>query len=288
ADTAGDNADYPIPEVRLYRDYIINAFNTDKPYDEFVREQLAGDLLAPRGPRAQYAERVVATGFLALSRRYATAPFELWHLTLEDTIDTTGRALLGLTLRCARCHDHKFDPITQKDYYALYGIFASTTFPYAGSEEFSSRNFPRSGFVALVPPNEAGPKWEAYRTDLERLEAEIALEEKDGPLARRARDIDQKIKDLRPPGEQTPGDAKGLKQWLEQLTQRRDAAKAEIQKRLNDGNRDLRRFRRPGVPPDLPGSYAVSEGRPTQVAVQLKGDPRNPGPLVPRGVPQFL
>ena len=82
-----------------------------------------------RSPASEYAESVVATGFLALSRRYATGPYELWHLTLEDAIETTGRAFLGLTLRCARCHDHKFDPVTQRDYYALYGIFASTTLP---------------------------------------------------------------------------------------------------------------------------------------------------------------
>src|SRR5206468_9933508 len=111
ADTAGDNADYPIPEAHRYRDYVIDAFNADKPYDRFVREQLAGDLLARRGPPEQYAEQVVATGFLALARRYATAPYELWHLSLEDTIDTTGQAFLGLTLRCARCHDHKLDPV---------------------------------------------------------------------------------------------------------------------------------------------------------------------------------
>ena len=95
---------------------------------------------------------MIATGFLALSRRYATAPFELWHLTLEDAIETTGRAFLGLTLRCARCHDHKFDPVSQRDYYALYGIFASTTFPYAGSEELQSKAFPRMNFVPLVEP----------------------------------------------------------------------------------------------------------------------------------------
>src|SRR5262249_17724808 len=89
------------------------------------------------------AERVVATGFLALSRRYATAPYELWHLTLEDTIDTVGQSFLGLTLRCARCHDHKFDPVTMEDYYGLYGIFASTRFPYTGSEEFAGVKRPR-------------------------------------------------------------------------------------------------------------------------------------------------
>jgi hypothetical protein len=82
ADTAGDNADYPVPEARLYRDYLIAAFNADKPYDRFVQEQVAGDILAESGPRDLYAERVIATGFLALSRRYGTGPYELWHLTV--------------------------------------------------------------------------------------------------------------------------------------------------------------------------------------------------------------
>ena len=80
ADTAGDNADYPIPEAVRYRDYIIDSCNADKPYDRMVREHLAGDILARNGPAENYAESVIATGFLALSRRYATAPFELWHL----------------------------------------------------------------------------------------------------------------------------------------------------------------------------------------------------------------
>src|SRR5205814_3731849 len=87
ADTAGDNADYPIPEARLYRDYVIDSFNADKPYDQFVQEQIAGGILAKLGPNEKFAERVAATGFLALSRRYATAPFELMHLTIEDSIE---------------------------------------------------------------------------------------------------------------------------------------------------------------------------------------------------------
>jgi hypothetical protein len=154
ADTAGDNADYPIPEIYLYRDYVIDSFNQDKPYDAFVREQLAGDILALKGPREAFAERVIATGFLALSRRYATAPYELWHLTLDDAIATTGSAFLGLTLGCARCHDHKFDPVMTQDYYALYGIFASTTFPYTGSEEYASMHKPRASLAPLLPPDE--------------------------------------------------------------------------------------------------------------------------------------
>jgi cytochrome c553 len=245
ADTAGDNADYPIPEIRLYRDYVLDAFNADKPFDQFVQEQLAGDVLARQGPREKYAERVAATGFLALSRRYATAPYELWHLTLEDAIETTGAAFLGLTLRCARCHDHKFDPITTRDYYALYGFFASTTFPYAGSEEFASKNMDRLHFVPLVPPDEAAPRLAAYEKKLRDRQAEIRQVEKDGKRAKPGTDL---------------GRLRG----------------------------ELRQWQRPGLPPDLPGAYAVSEGKPVSVPIQIRGDPETPGPVVPRGVPEFL
>ncbi len=240
ADTAGDNADYPIPEIRLYRDYIIDSFNADKPYDQFVREQLAGDILAKHGPRDKYAERLAATGFLALSRRYATAPYELWHLTLEDAIDTTGRAFMGLTLRCARCHDHKFDPTTQEDYYALYGIFASTQFPWAGAEEFASQRRPREHFVPLVPAGEAAQRLAAHQQSLQTLEEEIKHAEK---------------------------------------------ASAEKRKRLDDL---LWNLRRPGLPAELPGAYAVQEGQAVDVPLQIRGEPDRPGPVVKRDVPNFL
>jgi hypothetical protein len=183
ADTAGDNADYPIPEAYRYRDYIIDAFNSDKPYDEFVREQLAGDILAKQGPKEQYASRVIATGFLALSRRYATGPYELWHLTMEDAIETTGRAFLGLTMRCARCHDHKFDPITREDYYALYGLFASTQFPWDGAEEFASMKKPREHFVSLLLPEKSNPLMQSYTRKMRELEEAVKKNPKDKAAA---------------------------------------------------------------------------------------------------------
>jgi hypothetical protein len=241
ADTAGDNADYPIPEVRLYRDYIIDSFNADKPYDQFVREQLAGDILAKQSPRSKYAERVVATGFLALSRRYATAPYELWYLTMEEAIETTGRAFLGLTLRCARCHDHKFDPTTREDYYALYGMFASTQFPWAGAEELASKQFPRAHFVPLVPPEEAAPRLSAYQKTIRQLEADI-----------------------------------------------QQAVKANQQPKVNQLKLQLRNLLRPGLPADLPGAYAVKEGKPVDMYIHVRGDVDQHGPVVKRNVPKFL
>ncbi len=151
ADTAGETADFPVPEAYRYRNYVIDAFNSDKPYDEFLREQVAGDLLAEQGPPERRAERVIATGFIAVSRRFGFDPQNYHHLTIEDSIDTLGKAVLGLTVACARCHDHKFDPISRGDYYALYGIFAGTRYPFPGSEE---KNRPRD-FVPLGPNEKA-------------------------------------------------------------------------------------------------------------------------------------
>ena len=157
ADTAGETADFPVPEASLYRDYVIDAFNRDKPYDAFIREQVAGDLLARQAPRQQYAELVTATGFLAISRRFGFDPQNYQHLTIQDTIDTLGQSVLGLSLGCARCHHHKFDPVTTADYYALYGIFDSTRYAFPGSEE---KKRP-ADFPPLLPPNEAAARRQA-------------------------------------------------------------------------------------------------------------------------------
>ena len=96
-----------------YRNYIIDAFNNDKPYDQFLREQIAGDLM-PAATDAERNEHIVATGYVAISRRFGSVIDDYpQHLTIEDTIDNMGRVVLGLTLSCARCHDHKFDMILQ-------------------------------------------------------------------------------------------------------------------------------------------------------------------------------
>jgi hypothetical protein len=138
ADTAGETADFPVPDAWRYRNYVINAFNADRPYHDFLREQIAGDLLAEQLPvdatPEKRAELVVATGYLAVARRFGFDILKDHHLTLEDTVDVLGKSVLGLTIGCARCHDHKNDPVSQHDYYALFGIFDSTRFPFSGCE----------------------------------------------------------------------------------------------------------------------------------------------------------
>ena len=118
--------DYPLPQAWRYRNWVIAAFNADLPYDEFVREQIAGDLLPAGRSRARRPTASSRPGYLAIARRFGHDIDKDVHLTCEDTIDTLGQAFLGLTIACARCHDHKFDPITADDYYALYGILAGT------------------------------------------------------------------------------------------------------------------------------------------------------------------
>ncbi len=132
ADTCGNASDYPVPQAYKYRNYVIAAFNADMPFDQFIREQIAGDLLGAAS-QEERARRVVATGYLATARHFAGGVGEP-HLTIDDAIDNVGHAFLGLSLSCARCHDHKFDPVSQADYYALYGVFSSTIFPHPGSE----------------------------------------------------------------------------------------------------------------------------------------------------------
>ncbi len=156
-------------EAYLYRDYVIKAFSDDLPYDQFLREQVAGDLLARDDPGVRYAEQVAATGFIAQSRRFGYDPQNYQHLTIQDTIDTVGQATMGLSLGCARCHHHKYDPITSGDYYGLYGIFASTRYAFPGSEEKHSP----SDFVPMLPPEEATAKKRAYDETLAWLDASI-------------------------------------------------------------------------------------------------------------------
>ncbi len=136
SDSAGETADYPVPDAWKYRNYVIDAFNKDKPYDQFLREQIAGDILARQaGSPEEFSEKTIATGYIAIARRFGFDSENYHHLTIQDTIDTLGQTALGISLGCARCHDHKFDPISMEDYYALYGIFESTLYPLSGSEQ---------------------------------------------------------------------------------------------------------------------------------------------------------
>lgn len=144
ADSIGRTMNAVFPYAFRYRDYVIDSLNADKPCDRFITEQVAGDLLPAKTPRER-AENLTATGFLTLGAMdLSDAGGEQFALDrMDDQIDVTTRAFLGLTVACARCHDHKSDPITQKDYYALGGIFYSTgTWPgVAGKGQLGANGY---------------------------------------------------------------------------------------------------------------------------------------------------
>ena len=119
AETYGHEQDYSIPYAWQYRDYLVRAFNQDVPYDQFVREQIAGDLLknSRRHPTARFNESVIATGFWYLHQAThgPVDPYQDKADRLDNQLDVFAKTFLGLTMACARCYDHKFDPISTKD-----------------------------------------------------------------------------------------------------------------------------------------------------------------------------
>ena len=172
ADTAGENSDHPLPHAWRYRNWVIDSWNQDASVDDFIRWQIAGDLIATeRTEPLDETERggpIVATGYLAIARRFGHDSNKDMHPTYEDTIDTLGKSLLGLTLGCARCHAHKYDPVSSSDYYALYGVFASTKFSFAGCE-------------AIQQPSDAVPivdeaVWADRHASLQEQHASVSAE----------------------------------------------------------------------------------------------------------------
>ena len=127
AESTGKDVNMSFPHAWRYRDYVIDSFNADKPYDKFITEQIAGDLL-PIKNDADWQENLIATGFLAMGPKNLNErdPRQFALDLADEQIDTTTQSILGLTVSCARCHDHKFDPIPTTDYYSLAGIFLNT------------------------------------------------------------------------------------------------------------------------------------------------------------------
>ncbi|RYD27733.1 MAG: DUF1549 domain-containing protein, partial [Verrucomicrobiaceae bacterium] len=170
AESDGYKADAYRPDAWRYRDYVIAAFNTDKPYDLFIREQLAGDELFPDDPQA-----LVATGYLRhwiyeYNNRDAVGQ---WSVILNDITDTTADVFMGLGLQCARCHDHKFDPLLQKDYYRLQAYFAAVE--------------PKDGTVILPAAERAARQARQEAWEAATAEVRQRIEELRAPALAKAR-----------------------------------------------------------------------------------------------------
>ena len=168
ADTAGENADHPLPHAWRYRNWVMDAMQRDMPYQDFVRMQIAGDLLSESADPEKFSEGIVATGYLAIARRFGHDSDKDMYLTHEDIIDNIGKSFLGLTISCARCHDHKYDPISAEDYYALYGILESTKFAFPGCE---AKGRPRD-LVPMLPKSKIDELLKPWQEKVAAIEFE--------------------------------------------------------------------------------------------------------------------
>ncbi len=169
ADSTGADEDHRYPHAWRYRDYVVSAFNRDLPYDRFVREQIAGDTRPATEPGKVNADGIVATGFLALGPKLIAEQDKkkMFYDIVDEQIEVTGKAMLGMTLACARCHDHKFDPVSTKEYYSLASIFASSK-QLAKLEGTVSQLY----FAPLVEGEIAGG-WEKHKAAVEAKQKEI-------------------------------------------------------------------------------------------------------------------
>ncbi|QDV40758.1 Planctomycete cytochrome C [Stieleria neptunia] len=144
ADTAGFANDYSRPNAWRYRDYVVRAFNDDKPYNEFIKQQIAGDEIDPDDP-----ENLIATGFLRMGPWEQTGMSvfkETRQQWLDDITDSVGQTFLAHALQCAKCHDHKFDPVPTRDYYSMMAVFSTTQFAERDAPFLEVEN--KAGFEA--------------------------------------------------------------------------------------------------------------------------------------------
>ncbi|MFO1022784.1 MAG: PSD1 and planctomycete cytochrome C domain-containing protein [Planctomycetales bacterium] len=238
-----------------YRDYVVSAFNQDKPFDRFVREQLAGDLLTAKTEPERH-EQLIATGLLLIGPKVLAEVDEakMRMDIVDEQIDTVGRVFLGMTLGCARCHDHKFDPIDTSDYYALAGIFKSTRTmdKYTKIAEWHENMLPSDGAFAVKA---------SYAAQLagKKLAVEKFLEQ-----------ANQQVR------EKLPKDAKAPEK-LETLYP--EVVKKELAK-LQEELKTLEKN-----PPDLPAAMGATEDQVTEVAIHVRGNPNKLGDKVTRRIP---
>lgn len=291
ADTQGDVGDIPIPDAWRYRNWVIDALNDDLPIDRFLQAQIAGDVIAAELTSASggslpdekaatsvseetVRDLIVATGFISLAQRFGNSKEEQLHLTIENTIDTLGRGVLGLTLRCSRCHDHPFDPILQTDYYGLYGIFDSTTYPWMG---MSIEKSPSALAPATADPAAKKQVDEFWKT-ITRYEYQINNH-------------------FRPWLKPTLDEFKLVnRQWQQatksgsvpdKLAQQRDELLARYKGRFRDlmlhGLGWLKKEKEKlAENPPVKMVFGVGEGRPHDANIQRRGEPTRKGSVTPR------
>ena len=248
ADTKGYvfQEDRNYPYAYTYRDYVIRSLNEDKPFNRFIVEQLAADKL----PLGDDKKPLAAMGFLTLGRRFSNNQ----HDIIDDRIDTVTRGLMGLTVACARCHDHKYDPIPAADYYSLYGVLASSNEP---------KEYPLIGEV------ERTPEFLKFETDLQKFEAAVAAGREKMLTNRQTLLGSVAGSALRVPNP-------------DKLLNRADRnALTDFQKKA-----DQFKAKSPFAPPRA--MVLNDNPRPNEPAIFLRGNPNTRGATVPRRMPEIV
>ena len=261
AESTGKELNYAYPYAWRYRDYVIDSLNRDKPFDQFVKEQVAGDLMLTDGD-GQYNEQLLATGFLTLAPRGLNEKDreQVRMDVVDDQIEVTCRAVLALTVNCARCHDHKFDPIPTTDYYALAGIFGSTE-TLGGFDETGAQSANMPGlFRPLGRETEQLIKASSdHKLRVRKLAAQLKQAQGRLDEARKAADADE--------GDQAP--------QIDDLTRSIAALESEL------------RGVQASAPPEIPATghaMAVRDAKtPEDCRVCIRGDITTRGEAEPRG-----
>ena len=241
-----------------YRDYVVEALNRDTPYNQFLIEQLAGDLL-PAADAAERNHNLIATGFLSIGPKVLAEVDEakMQMDIVDEQIDTVGRTVLGMTFGCARCHDHKFDPIDTADYYGLAGIFKSTRtmehFKKVAKWHENPLSTPDSAARKAAFDEQLAKKLAAVKAAVDRADALAKASLPDGTAP------PPKLETLYP-----------------------EETKAEI-KRLRD---EAAAFEK--TVPEMPSAMGVSEDKIVEVAIHIRGNPLKLGEIVPRRIPTVL
>ena len=255
AESSGKETDFAYPQAWRYRDYVIQAFNQDMPFDQFIREQIAGDLYDARDDRMR-AELLIATGFLAIGPKshIEKNPLQFELDVVDEQIDTVSVAFLGLTVACARCHDHKYDPISQRDYYALAGIFRSTDTRY-GTVEMVQNNNP--GDLEALPSTAGQADALKVLTARDRTALEAAISRKSERLA--------------------------------EMAKKREYATLEFVQtrlRLATDKARLDAYHADGTPKQF-ATCVLERDTPRNSELFIRGEAKKPGDVVPRGLPAF-
>ena len=272
-----------------YRDYLINAFNADKPFDEFVREQIAGDLM-PAKSTEDHAQKIIATGFLMVGDIEIVNPDKAKMETdhIDSQMIKIGQTFMGMTLGCVRCHDHKFDPIGVDDYYGIAGMLRSSP---------SSHKMPNMGVWSTINST-ALPETPAQLAARKKLEAEneqrvasLKVEQKKltdekatvakqlaaigkptVPSPQVAAATDNAQRDIKTNADTKPATGKDA------LTKRRDEIDAQL-KKLADTINHAEFFK-----DKTPRAFAMSDGpQPADMPIYVRGNPYAPSNVVPRG-----